>query len=110
MSADVYQSPGPLVRRCLAFIIQITQLKSIVIVYTPLIIKEYIKERNLNVDLELDHFHGDHMVACICHLTFPATTQYFLKKYCVVATLSQHIIFCWHVSATLFFPPQHNIF
>jgi len=33
------------------------------------------------------------MVACICHLIFPATTQYFLKKYCVVATLSQHIIY-----------------
>ena len=34
------------------------------------------------------------MVACICHLIFSATTHYFFfKKYCVVASLSQHITF-----------------
>jgi len=34
---------------------------------------------------------GD-MVACICHLIFSATTHYFFKKYCVVASLSKYII------------------
>ena len=65
------------------------------------------------------------MVACICHLIFfchntiffqkilccdkLATTQYFLKKYCVVTNLPQHNIFFkkYCVVATL---PQHNIF
>jgi len=50
-------------------------------------------------------------VACICHfiLFFSATTHYFLQKikYCVVASLSQHITFCFWVTTHYFF--QKNI-